>query len=119
MSTISKKEFNELKRLHYELWDYLAKNPNKSKLCGFEKHDEYKYVLNMCFACLFASKITDDNEIFCNYCPITDMSVEHCTNGLYDKYDYTRDFTKRTYYAEKIRDLEWKENNCLEYVKGE
>ena len=36
MNKISREQFKKLKRNHYELWDWLSKNPDKQKKNWFE-----------------------------------------------------------------------------------
>lgn len=125
MQKISRKRFEWLKQKHYELWDWLSKNPDKEKEDWFalDKNKGIK-VANDCFACQF------DNEIAgccCRACPLIcdETNNKSCLGGLYEKYtnakvDYhirktssSRD--KIIELAKQIRDLPWSE----EYVEDE
>lgn len=125
MQKISRKRFEWLKQKHYELWDWLSKNPDKEKEDWFalDKNKGIK-VANDCFACQF------DNEIAgccCRACPLIcdETNNKSCLGGLYEKYtnakcDYyirktssSRD--KIIELAKQIRDLPWSE----EYMEDE
>lgn len=124
MQKISRKRFEWLKNKHYELWDWLSKNPDKEKEDWFalDKNKGIK-VAHDCFACQF------DNEIAgcCRACPLIcdETNNKSCLGGLYEKYanakgDYyirktssSRD--KVIELAKQIRDLPWSE----EYVEDE
>lgn len=55
-------------RLHWRLWDWLAKNPNRPKQ-DWPEWDNY-IVLNWCFACDCAHDAADSSDLFCSYCPL-------------------------------------------------
>lgn len=123
MQKISRKSFEWLKQKHYEVWDWLSKNPDKGKYDWFalDKNKGIK-VANGCFACQF------DNEIAgcsCGACPLIcdETNNKSCLGGLYEKYTDA----KGNYHirktsslrdevielAKQIRDLPWSE----EYVE--
>ena len=80
--------------LHYELWDWLAKHPNKYKEDYFDEFPEYYSKVNhysKCYACDYASKIhsiLDPKSIksVCVFCPLRINGYFLCLNGLYNKY---------------------------------
>lgn len=122
MEKISRKYFEWFKQKHYELWDWLSKNPNKIKYDWF---DSIYYVgtpkldiKNSCFACELARQIRRndfDNSIdkpICEYCPIC-KRVGSCLNGLYNEYSEATNNLRRMEFAKQIRDLPWSE----EYVE--
>ena len=125
MQKISRKRFEWLKQKHYELWDWLSKNPDKEKEDWFalDKNKGIK-VANDCFACQFDSEIAG---CCCRACPLIcdETNSKSCLGGLYEKYtnakvDYhirktssSRD--KIIELAKQIRDLPWSE----EYVEDE
>lgn len=125
MQKISRKRFGWLKNKHYELWDWLSKNPDKEKEDWFalDKNKGIK-VANDCFACQFDDEITD---CCCRACPLIcdETNNKSCLGGLYEKYanakgDYyirktasSRD--KIIELAKQIRDLPWSE----EYMEDE
>lgn len=123
MQKISRKRFEWLKYKYYELWDWLSKNPDKSKYDWFalDKNRGLEAV-NNCFACEFDSKIKGHA---CRACPIIcdETNNKSCLGGLYEKYsdakiDYhtykTSIFRDRVIeLAKQIRDLPWSE----EYVE--
>ena len=127
MEKISRKRFEWLKHKHYELWDWLSKNPDKSKYDWFAL-DKNKGIRasNNCFACQFDLEAVGNES--CTRCPIGSGKAvikESCLGGLYERYmkaksDYR---TRKTSslraevieLAKQIRDLPWSE----EYVKDE
>lgn len=118
MEKVSRKYFEWFKQKHYELWDWLNKNPDKIKddwfnsiyYVGTPKLD----IRNRCFACEFAWQIRkyDFNKSICEYCPIC-KSIGSCLNGLFDEYLGATNNLKRIELAKQIRDLPWSE----EYVE--
>ena len=59
MNKISREQFKELKRNHYELWDWLSKNPDKQKKNWFElEQNKNKSAYKDCYACEFTLLIT-------------------------------------------------------------
>ena len=124
MQKISRKRFEWLKQKHYELWDWLSKNPDKEKEDWFalDKNKGIK-VANDCFACQFDDEITG----CCRACPLIcdETNNKSCLGGLYEKYtnakvDYRIRKTsslrdKVIELAKQIRDLPWSE----EYVEDE
>ena len=119
MNKISGEEFKELKRNHYELWDWLSKNPDKSKEDWFTLENNYfKSAHVNCFACEFTLLTTGSESSKCNYCPLCENSSDDCLDGLYSKWYFScSNPTARSEYARQIRDLKWDKNNCLDYVE--
>lgn len=130
MQKISRKRFGWLKNKHYELWDWLSKNPDKSKDDWFNSiyyvGTPKKTIKDRCFACEFGWEIGNIAGVKCRYCPLCKREVL-CLNGLYEEYriaksDYdlvpenkTRLRTRVIELAKQIRDLPWSE----EYVEDE
>ena len=127
MQKISRKRFEWLKQKHYELWDWLSKNPDKYKNDWFELDENRGIrVRNNCFACQFDLEAVGNKT--CTRCPIGSGRAaieEDCLGGLFERYtkaafDYhirktssSRD--KIIELAKQIRDLPWSE----EYVEDE
>ena len=86
MQKISRKRFEWLKNKHYELWDWLSKNPDKEKEDWFalDKNKGIK-VANDCFACQLGNEIAD---CCCRACPLIcdETNNKSCLGGLYKKY---------------------------------
>lgn len=127
MQKISRKRFEWLKNKHYELWDWLSKNPDKYKNDWFEL-DKNKgiRVTNNCFACQFDLEAKGNRT--CTRCPIGSGKAaieEDCLGGLFERYtkaefDYRIGKTSGSRaevieLAKQIRDLPWSE----EYVEDE
>lgn len=127
MQKISRKRFEWLKNKHYELWDWLSKNPDKYKNDWFDldKNREIR-VRNRCFACQFDLEAAGNKT--CTRCPIGSGKAaieEDCLGGLFERYtkaefDYRIRKTsgsraKVIELAKQIRDLPWSE----EYVEDE
>lgn len=127
MQKISRKRFEWLKNKHYELWDWLSKNPDKYKNDWFEL-DKNKgiRVRRNCFACQFDLEAAGNKT--CVRCPIGSGKAaieEDCLGGLFERYTKTEfDYRIRKTsslrdkvieLAEQIRDLPWSE----EYVEDE
>lgn len=118
MERISRKYFEWFKQKHYELWDWLNKNPDKIKddwfnsvyYVGTPKLD----IKNSCFACELARQIRKYNfdKPMCEYCPIC-KRIGSCLNGLFNEYLGATNNLKRMELAKQIRDLPWSE----EYVE--
>lgn len=121
MRKVSRKYFEAFKQKHYELWDWLSKNPDKTKndwfnsvyYVGTPKMD----IVNSCFACEIAQQIReyDFGKSMCGYCPLRKSEEDYhnpCLNGLFDKYVRARG-SERVKIAKQIRDLPWSE----EYVE--
>lgn len=109
------KKFNHT--AHKELWDWLAKNPDKEKddWKGWDIHGG-KYVLdgNCCFACLY----DDYTEGRCNDCPLVWAHLSCCSqeNSLYKKWErFDEDEEEtRAELARQIRDLPVREGvECI------
>ncbi len=127
MEKISRKRFEWLKQKHYELWDWLSKNPDKCKNDWFEldKNRGIRVRCN-CFACQFDLEAKGNRT--CTRCPIGSGKAaieEDCLGGLFERYAKTEfDYRIRKTsslrdkvieLAEQIRDLPWSE----EYVEDE
>lgn len=125
MQKINRKRFEELKQKHYELWDWLSKNPDKYKNDWFELDKNRGIrVRNNCFACQFDLEAKGNRT--CTRCPIGSGKAaieEDCLGGLFERYtraefDYrigkTSDLRAEVIeLAKQIRDLPWSE----EYVE--
>lgn len=123
MQKVSRERFEWLKQKHYELWDWLSRNPEKSKEDWF-KLDKNRglRIKNNCFACHFDMEAGDKP---CTRCPI----FAECLGGLYNEYCTTKNNynsapenntilrlrTKVIELAQQIRGLPWSE----EYVEDE
>lgn len=130
MQKISRKKFEWFKQKHYELWDWLSKNPDKGKEDWFNSiyyvGTPKKTIKDRCFACEFAWKIGNIEGERCKYCPLCKREFL-CLNGLYDEYriaksnynlvpeNKTISRTRVIELAKQIRDLPWSE----EYVEDE
>lgn len=130
MQKISRKRFEWLKNKHYELWDWLSKNPDKGKEDWFNSiyyvGTPKKNIKDRCFACEFAWKIGNIEGAKCKYCPLCKRELL-CLNGLYEEYRIAKSNynlvpenktilrTRVIELAEQIRDLPWSE----EYVEDE
>lgn len=108
---------------HKELWDWLAKNPEKGKADwpGWEFYCDSR-LYYWCFACEYARNeatgkgINPTFGIKCQYCPLiwNDDDDEICMDGLFDDWDAEKDLQKRTKLAEQIRDLSVREGvECI------
>ena len=127
MQKISRKRFEWLKQKHYELWDWLSKNPDKYKNDWFELDKNRGIrVRNNCFACQFDLEAKGNRT--CTRCPIGSGKAaieEDCLGGLFERYtraefDYrigkTSDLRAEVIeLAKQIRNLSWSE----EYVEDE
>lgn len=127
MQRISRKKFEWLKQKHYELWDWLSKNPDKYKNDWFDLDKNRGIrVRNNCFACQFDLEAKGNRT--CTRCPIGSGKAaieEDCLGGLFERYtraefDYrigkTSDLRAEVIeLAKQIRDLPWSE----EYVEDE
>lgn len=123
MEKISRKRFEWLKQKHYELWDWLSKNPDKYKNDWFDLDKNRGIrVRNNCFACQFDLEAVGNKT--CTRCPIGSGKVaieEDCLGGLFDKYteaefDYRIRKTSGSRaevieLAKQIRDLPWSEEH--------
>lgn len=130
MQKISRKRFGWLKNKHYELWDWLSKNPDKSKDDWFNSiyyvGTPKKTIKDRCFACEFGWEIGNIAGVKCRYCPLCKREVL-CLNGLYEEYRIAKSNydlvpenktilrTRVIELAKQIRDLPWSE----EYVEDE
>lgn len=127
MKKVSRERFEWLKQKHYELWDWLSKNPDKNKYDWFAL-DKNRGIIasNNCFACQFDSEAVGNKA--CVRCPIGSGKAvigESCLGGLYERYmkaksnyriSKTSDLRAEVIeLAEQIRDLPWSE----EYVEDE
>ena len=120
MNKISREQFKELKRNHYELWDWLSKNPDKQKKDWFElEQNKNKSVYKDCYACKFTLLISESSRNRCRFCPLCEGDNENCLDGLFDKWFcliLMNEPAARSECARQIRDLAWNKNNCLDYV---
>ncbi len=131
MQKISRERFEWLKQKHYELWDWLSKNPDKYKNDWFDL-DKNRGIRarNNCFACQFKRDIkVADIDCDEGVCPLiwNETNKRECLGGLYKAYcnahsDYSicpqdKEASRAEVikYAKQIRDLPWSE----EYVEDE
>ena len=118
MNKISREKFEELKRNHYELWDWLSKNPDKQKKDWFSLEQNMdKDVFANCYACEFAFLVNRSETRICSFCPLCRKSNDMCLNGLYSKWYCSCSPDTRSECARQIRDLQWDKNNCLDYIE--
>lgn len=123
MQKVSRERFEWLKQKHYELWDWLSKNPDACKSDWFTLGENRGIrAANDCFACEFDNEI---KGVCCGACPLICDRIDEkeCLGGLYKKYsdakiDYrvyqTSAFCDKVIeLAKQIRDLPWSE----EYVE--
>lgn len=115
---------------HRELWDWLSKNPDKSKhnWPGWKvnggQHNTTEPVY-YCFACEYAFQIMEieegtdrnDYDLDCSLCPLKEWSELACSEDFnvgdnnpcmsshYNEWTYSEG-KERKEFAEKIRDLE-------------
>lgn len=95
--------FEELHEYHKQMWDYLSKNPYKSKTnflelhydtgdhrinscCDWEYNDSFYGIIEEnaeCFACVFADLIFcgKKGNFLCVYCPVTEWREEAVYTG--------------------------------------
>lgn len=87
-------------KLHREMWNWLAKNPEKQKSDWFDKEDVD--ALDECFAC-------EECNSNCEKCPL-DRGVIGCdrVNGLYHIWITSKDMNTRSALAKVIAWLPWK-----------
>lgn len=125
MQKVSRKRFEWLKQKHYELWDWLSKNPDKYKNDWFDlDKNRGTRVRNNCFACQLDLEAAGNKT--CIRCPIGSGKAaieEDCLGGLFERYtkagfDYRIRKTSSlraevVELAEQIRDLPWSEE-CVE-----
>lgn len=115
MNKISRERFDWLKQKHYELWDWLSKNPDKQKW-EWEEFDNIELIDLYCFACQFVVEVAALNDCLndCDFCPLGRENIG-CGCGLFNHWEDCEVLQWRTELAEQIRDLEWSD----EYVRGE
>lgn len=89
-----------LEKLHRQMWTDIAEGKVESKSEWIYKNYSSKPIpFNLCFACEEA-KNRQKEEMYCNYCPITDVSEQFCCAGLYSEYET---FIKKGNLKEKRR----------------
>lgn len=127
MEKVNRERFEWLKQKHYELWDWLSKNPDNNKYDWFAlDKNRGTIVSNNCFACQFDLEAAGDKP--CTRCPIGSSKAViggSCLGGLYERYmkvksnyriSKTSDLRAEVVeLAKQIRDLPWSE----EYVEDE
>lgn len=134
MKKLTNEELNKIKNivfrydLHYKMWDWLYKHPDKYKTHFLKLYPEYKKLSGPfnCFACAYADKVAEKLKypyISCIFCPLkskTDKS-EDCCQGLYNKWcdaQYNKNYKASAKYAKKIRDLPLDKMYNFEDVNG-
>lgn len=100
---------------HKELWDWLAKNPDKFKegWPGWKYNSgRYEEVACSCFACEYACEYDDMND--CDGCPLIWPDAFYCgfevygsaaKYSLFKRWERSTDLQKRSELAAQIRDL--------------
>lgn len=125
MEKVNRERFEWLKQKHYELWDWLSKNPDNNKYDWFALDKNRRTIVsNSCFACQFDLEAAGDKP--CTRCPIGSGKAViggSCLGGLYERYmkaksnyriSKTSDLRAEVVeLAKQIRDLPWSE----EYVE--
>lgn len=99
---ISKKEYEEFHNNYVKMWDWLSKNPSRSKSDYFEKINNEINVTHACYACEVSRIMSGTDEDLCLFCPLKEL----CHN-LYFKWVVLLTKKERSLYAEKIRDIPW------------
>lgn len=108
---LTKKQYEQYKLNHQNMWDWLAQNPWNDKENYFETFPE-QWSEDLaeccyCFACLVGENITGS---FCKLCPLT----KSCLDG-YNRYLDAQDegkILKAEDYAQQVADIPW-----LDYEK--
>jgi len=93
------KSFEEILVLHKELWDFLAKNPNKSKN-SWEGWQKWETTYN-CFLC-------DYFKGPCGNCPLYHKQGRiNCNHNesFYNKWTNAESLEEKKKWAEEIRDI--------------
>lgn len=107
----------ELKKLHYEMWDYIADtileekrviNLNYAKIKFLEDKDiDKSEVFCGCFMCQYVKQHYSLNELApCKYCPsaLNVTLFRGCLSGLYSLCKHACDYTTQLTLALAIRD---------------
>ena len=122
-TSITEYSKEELKQLHFELWDWLVNNPNETKN-EWPKWEELPSVTDYCscFACAVVNNKEGNeyNNRFCVGCPLQvptneltkDLSDDYicslvAATGVFDKWRDTEELSRKVEYAKIIRDS-WK-----------
>lgn len=122
MKKISRKRFEWLKQKHYEMYDWLSKNPESYPRDWLEKHGET--YANHSFACQLVTEMVekgvDKNFCLCQFCPmphpektIRGEKVYGCMDNLF--LYVVSPFGASPEVLQRIRDLPWDD----EYVEDE
>lgn len=95
--------------LHWKLWNWLSKHPDKGKDDYFKLNKEEKPLAGnqLCFACTYAHEIgvTFKDYSCCYYCPFEHEMSRSCLNGIYNLYIRSKGKKERIKYAKMIRDM--------------
>lgn len=114
-------------RLHKELWNWLAQNPEKSKedwpgwkRYGYEKEEMGNY--HFCFACKAVNhSVLSDSNLLCDFCPLDWGESKYCYNGgYYSRYEsaiFNDNIKDAKFCAEKIADLQIAKNCIIKEYK--
>lgn len=89
---------------HWNMWDWLAKNPLKSKVDYFYQVDDLEIITNGCYLCQW---VVQRNEyLFCEDCPVywPDMMLPGSRMCLRSYYGLWTKSNQKTY-ALKVRDI--------------
>ena len=125
-TSITEYSKEELKQLHFELWDWLVNNPDKEK-SSWPKWEELPSVTAYCscFACVVVNNEdgNEDNNHYCVGCPlqvptnelikdlpndyICSLKENFATTGVFNKWHYAKELIRKVEYAKIIRDS-WK-----------
>ena len=92
----------KVKRMHYELWDWLYRNPSRAKCQHpnwWHNGGNWPDVRANCFLCELFSPV-------CERCPLTKANKD-CVeiDSWWTRWGYARSLSTKRKYAKKIRDI--------------
>lgn len=107
-----------LEQWHKEMWEYLAKHPDRykedfvGKTFTLEECD-LLYDSWYCFACLFAGRSRKRKNNPCDFCPLCSYGQNglNCLHGLYDKWINAKEagqYDEVKKVATQIANLQWR-----------
>lgn len=116
---LTNKELNKIKDitfrydLHYKMWDWLNKHPDKGKDDYFELYPDEVPIAGFydCFACEYAFSVIKNIRKYrdmCKFCPLKADNRKLCLGGLHSKWVDAKGDKKyklAAKYAKQIRDL--------------